>query len=329
MEKDKSILQGEKVAVGYHKGKDIHWVARDLSFSLRAGQLVCLLGPNGVGKSTLIKAIMGQKLPMKGQISYKGEPIRQLSSQEMAKKVSVVLTDRISPGNLAVRQLVELGRIPFTNWVGTIAEEDKKVIDLAIEGTKIGYLADKKVAELSDGQLQKTMIARALAQDGELMILDEPTAHLDLVNRLEIMQLLREIAHARGKAILVVTHDLDIAVETAEKFWLMPCSGPWISGTPEDLILSGEINELLPSGKFHFNPATGKIQSSIPLDEPHIEGPKEVVQWLELALRKRNLVVDKKIRITASKDPVSFLVENAGKSTQVNTVKEVLDALMS
>ena len=327
MEKDKSILQGEKVAVGYHKGKDIHWVARDLSFSLRAGQLVCLLGPNGVGKSTLIKAIMGQKLPMKGQISYKGEPIRQLSPQEMAKKVSVVLTDRISPGNLTVRQLVALGRIPFTNWLGGMSEEDESVIEAAIHATKIDYLEHKKVAELSDGQLQKTMIARALAQDGELMILDEPTAHLDLINRMEIMLLLRQIAHSQNKAILVVTHDLDIAVETADEFWLMPCGGPVISGTPEDMILSGNINQLLPEGKFFFNPSTGKIQSSTPLEDPIIEGPEEVVQWLRLALRKRGLLLDKQISITAYKDPVGFLVEKGGTTSQVDTIEAVLKAL--
>lgn len=327
MEKDKSILQGEKVAVGYHKGKDIHWVARDLSFSLGAGQLVCLLGPNGVGKSTLIKAIMGQKLPMKGHIYYKGEPIRQLSTQEMAKKVSVVLTDRISPGNLTVRQLVALGRIPFTNWLGGTSEEDESVIEAAIQATKIDYLEHKKVAELSDGQLQKTMIARALAQDGELMILDEPTAHLDLINRMEIMLLLRQIAHSQNKAILVVTHDLDIAIETADEFWLMPCGGPVISGTPEDMILSGNINQLLPEGKFFFNPSTGKIQSSTPLEDPIIEGPDEVVQWLRLALRKRGILLDKQISITAYKDPVGFLVEKRGTIIQVDTIEAVLKVL--
>lgn len=327
MEKDKSILQGEKVAVGYHKGKDIHWVARDLSFSLGAGQLVCLLGPNGVGKSTLIKAIMGQKLPMKGHIYYKGEPIRQLSTQEMAKKVSVVLTDRISPGNLTVRQLVALGRIPFTNWLGGTSEEDESVIEAAIQATKIDYLEHKKVAELSDGQLQKTMIARALAQDGELMILDEPTAHLDLINRMEIMLLLRQIAHSQNKAILVITHDLDIAIETADEFWLMPCGGPVISGTPEDMILSGNINQLLPEGKFFFNPSTGKIQSSTPLEDPIIEGPDEVVQWLRLALRKRGILLDKQISITAYKDPVGFLVEKRGTIIQVDTIEAVLKVL--
>src|SRR5690606_34856131 len=133
---------------------------------------------------TLIKAILGHNLPMQGEILYRGEPIKNFNPQAMARKVSVVLTDRISPGNLTVRQLVGLGRIPFTNWLGRIAEEDQRAIDSAIEDTKIGYLADKKVAEISDGQLQKVMIARALAQDGELMILDEPTAHLDLVNRM-------------------------------------------------------------------------------------------------------------------------------------------------
>lgn len=325
MGRDERILQGKEVAVGYRKDKEIHWVARDLSFSLHTGQLVCLLGPNGVGKSTLIKAIMGQKLPVAGQILFQGVPIQQLEAQRMARKVSVVLTDRISPGNLNVRQLVGLGRIPFTNWLGNLSEEDEKVIDQAIISTKIGDLKDKKVAELSDGQLQKVMIARALAQDGELMILDEPTAHLDLINRMEIMQLLRDIAHSRNKAILVVTHDLDIAVETADAFWLMPFGGRLINGTPEDMILSGDINQLLPEGKFYFNPSTGKVQSSVPLDYPQIEGPEEVVRWLKVALRKNHLPLKENINIAVQKDPISFLVEDNGTQKYFTTVQEVVN----
>src|SRR5690554_693237 len=327
MEKNKTILEGRGVAIGYPKGSTTNWIAEGISFSLKAGQLTCLLGPNGVGKSTLIKAILGHKIPMKGEILYQGEPIKTLNARAMARKVSVVLTDRISPGNLTVRQLVGLGRIPFTNWLGAIAEEDQKVIDSAIQDTKIGYLADKKVAELSDGQLQKAMIARALAQDGELMILDEPTAHLDLVNRMEIMQLLREIVHTRRKAILVVTHDLDIAVETADEFWLMPCGGPLISGTPEDLILSGKINQLLPSKKFHFNPLTGKIQSSTSPDYPQIQGPEEVVQWLKLGLRKNNIHGADHINIIVQKDPILFNVQIAGTRRNLSTVQEVIAEL--
>ncbi len=328
MEKNKAILQGTAVAVGYRKGKTINWIAKDIFFSLKAGQMTCLLGPNGVGKSTLIKAILGRNLPTAGEILFENEPIRNFDAQAMARKISVVLTDRISPGNLTVRQLVSLGRIPFMNWLGSVAEEDQSAIDSAIEATKIGYLADRKVVELSDGQLQKTMIARALAQDGELMILDEPTAHLDLVNRMEIMQLLREIAHTRQKAILVVTHDLDIAVETADEFWLMPCGGPLLSGTPEDLILSGKINLLLPSEKFYFNPSTGKIQSSGRLDYPQIKGPEEVSQWLKLALRKNNIQLGDKVGITVQKDPVLFIVEYPGTQKILQSIQEVIEELL-
>jgi|SRR5690554_3068750 len=327
MKENTIILRGEEVAIGYQKGKTIHWVAEDLSFSLKRGQLTCLLGPNGVGKSTLIKAILGQNLPIKGKILFQGEPIKTLDANALARKVSVVLTDRISPGNLTVRQLVGLGRIPFTNWLGTIGKEDRRIIESAIEDTKVGYLTDKKVAEISDGQLQKVMIARALAQDGELMILDEPTAHLDLVNRMEIMQLLRDIAHARRKAILVVTHDLDIVVETADEFWLMPCSGPLVTDTPEDLILSGRINQLLPSDLFRFNPLTGKIQSSTPVAYPQIQGAKEVFPWLQSALRKNNIQLDTEVSIFVQKEPVLFIVERLGIRKQFASIREVIDEL--
>src|SRR5690606_22686269 len=141
----------------------------------------------------------------------------------------------------------------FTNWLGSLAPEDEAAVEAAITATKTTYLRDRKISEISDGQLQKVMIARALAQDGELMILDEPTAHLDLVNRFEIMHLLREIAREQNKAVLVITHDLEIAVETADEFLLMPFEGPLISGKPEDLILTGAINSLLPSGRMRFN----------------------------------------------------------------------------
>lgn len=328
MEKNKPILQGTAVAVGYRKDKTINWIAKDISFSLKAGQMTCLLGPNGVGKSTLIKAILGHNLPTTGKILFKAEPIRNFDAQAMARKISVVLTDRISPGNLTVKQLVSLGRIPFTDWLGTLAEEDQNAIDSAIEATKIGYLADRKVVELSDGQLQKTMIARALAQDGELMILDEPTAHLDLVNRMEIMQLLREIAHTRQKAILVVTHDLDIAVETADEFWLMPCGGPLLSGTPEDLILSGKINQLLPDKNFYFNPSTGKMQSSVMRDYPQIHGPEEVSQWLKLALRKNNIQLGDNMEITVQKNPVLFIVKYMGTQKILQNIQEVVEEFL-
>lgn len=325
MLKESPILQGKEVSLGYRKGKEVNFVADPVSFKLQSAQLTCLLGPNGVGKSTLIKAILGQNLPLKGEILYHGADIRKFNPKAMAKKMSVVLTDRISSGNLTVEQLVTLGRIPFTNWLGTLSGSDKKAIEIAMQATKTGYLREKKISEISDGQLQKVMIARALTQDGELIILDEPTAHLDLVNRFEIMHLLKNIAQAQKKAILVVTHDLDIAIETADEFWLMPPGGPLIAGLPEDLILSGQINRLIPTDQLCFNPATGKIQVSSNIDYPQIKGPEEVVQWVKLALRKKGAVLADQVKITAFKDPVWFWIEKKGEAIKAESIEEVLD----
>ncbi|MEX2594734.1 MAG: ABC transporter ATP-binding protein [Anditalea sp.] len=328
MKKDIPILEGKEVAIGYKTGKNFNLVADKISFTLPSGRLTCLLGPNGVGKSTLIKAILGQVMPIKGEILYQGVAIRKFNPKELAKKISVVLTDRVSSGNLTVHQLVALGRIPFTNWLGTLSEPDEKTVEEAIKATKIGYLRGKRISEISDGQLQKVMIARALAQDGELMILDEPTAHLDLVNRFEIMHLLRSIAQTQQKAILVVTHDLDIAIETADEFWLMPFEGPLVTGRPEDLILSGQISQLLPTDQLHFSPATGKIQFSVPQEYPQINGPEEVVQWLKLALRKNGVILGNHVKITAYKDPVYFWVEKGDKGAKVSSIEEILQELI-
>jgi iron complex transport system ATP-binding protein len=329
MENSIPILKGKEVAIGYKIGKNFNSVAENISFSLPPGHLICLLGPNGVGKSTLIKTILGQLLPAKGEILYQGVNIRKFNTQELAKKISVVLTDRISSGNLTVHQVVALGRTPFTNWLGTLSEPDEMAVEKAIKATKIEYLREKKVSEISDGQLQKAMVARALAQDGELMILDEPTAHLDLVNRFEIMHLLRTIAKTQQKAILVVTHDLDIAIETADDFWLMPFGGPLVTGRPEDMILSGKINQLLPTDQLHFSSTTGKIQLSAPLSYPQIRGPEEVVQWLKLALRKNKVILKDQVKISAYKEPVYFWVEQEGVGTKAGSIEEVLKLINS
>ena len=168
------------------------------------------------------------------------------------------------------------------------------------------------------------MIARALAQDGELIILDEPTAHLDLVNRYEIMHLLREIAHTSRKAVLVVTHDLDIALNTADEFWLMPQKGPLLHGIPEDMVLSGHINRLLPEGSLYFDSLSGKIQPYDLVDYPGIEGPQEVIQWLKLALRKNRISLTESIKIVAEKDPIRFSIADGNAVKTVGTIAEVI-----
>jgi iron complex transport system ATP-binding protein len=210
---------------------------------------------------------------------------------------------------MTVGQLVAMGRIPHTSWTGKLEGTDREVIQNALSATKIEYLRDERLSEISDGQRQKALIARALAQDGKVMVLDEPTAHLDLVNRYEIMHLLQEISRTQGKSILVVTHDLEIALETADRFWLMNCGTPLISGLPEDLVISGQINQLLPGKKFHFSVKKGRIESKIKELKFDISGPGEYTTWVSKALEKAGI---KALPgpIEVSRDP--FLIKYVG-----------------
>lgn len=288
------ILKADELSLGYRKGSKANVIAEHISFSLEKGKLICLLGPNGVGKSTLIRTIMGQIPALKNQVYLNEKPTQSLSTKDLSKRIAVVLTEKISSANLTVGQVVALGRIPHTGWLGNLSAKDQQKIDKAILSTHINYIQDRPLSELSDGQLQKVMIARALAQDGEILILDEPTAHLDLINRFEIMHLLRDIAIHENKAVLVVTHDLDIAIDTADEFWLMQCGLPLVCGSPEDLILQGQINLLLPNESLHFDKINGKVQESAIFDYPPIDGPEEIVKWVKLALRKNKIDSDRK-----------------------------------
>ncbi|MCH7410471.1 ABC transporter ATP-binding protein [Belliella sp. DSM 111904] len=286
MENRKVVLRSKNLKLGYRKNGAKIVVAEDLDLELYAGKLTCLLGPNGVGKSTLVKTIMGQLPKLSGDILLHEKSIEKISNVELSKKVAVVLTDKVSLGNVTVYQMIALGRIPHTSWHGSMSKLDHQKVENAIQITKINYLRNSVLSELSDGQLQKVMIARALAQDGELLILDEPTAHLDMINRFEVMHLLRRIAKEEHKAILVVTHDLDIAIDTADEFWIMQCGQPMVCGTPEDLIISGRINLLLPDEKLQFDLFSGKVQDASPFKYPAIFGNETLARWLKSIIRK-------------------------------------------
>lgn len=285
----KIVISGKNLSLGYQKGSIKKTILEDLNFSLRAGELTCLLGPNGVGKSTLVKAILGEIKPFQGNLEINGKANSEYSRSDLAKELAVVLTEPVMPGNMTVGQLVSLGRIPHTGWTGKLAENDRDAIKNALSETKIGYLENERLSEISDGQRQKAMVARALAQDGNIMILDEPTAHLDLVNRYEIMHLLREICIKKNKAILVVTHDLEIAMETADRFWLLNCGIPLISGIPEELVISGQINKLLPGNIFHFDPEKGRIEKKQVTQNWNFSGDPIFGFWVKKALEKAQI----------------------------------------
>ena len=263
MTKMKDILISENLSVGYgtnRKNQPIV-ILKDVNLNLREGELACLMGPNGIGKSTLIRTLAGLQSPLGGTVLLHGLAVHKQTSYERARQISVVLTDRVNAGNLNVYELIALGRYPFTNWIMKLDDADNQAISKAIEVTALSHILHQKLYQLSDGQLQKTMIARALAQDGKVMILDEPTAHLDLNNRVEIMRLLRNLAHNHGKSILIATHELDLALQLADKLILLLPGGKMAEGIPEDLVLNGQLDETfqmkgynLKTGKAEFIP---------------------------------------------------------------------------
>jgi iron complex transport system ATP-binding protein len=282
-------LEGIGLSLGYSQRGKRKELLRDLSFQLYSGELTCLLGPNGVGKSTLIKAILGNLKPWEGRLILDQQELHTYRLEERAKRIAVVLSEPSYPGNLTVGQLVALGRTPHTSWGGKLSTEDRIWVEQALSDTRLTALQDERLGELSDGQRQKAMIARALAQDGKVLVLDEPTAHLDLINRLEIMTLLREISQKKEKAVLVVTHDLDIALETADRFWLMNCGSPLHIGRPEDILLSGKIQDLFPGEKYRFELERGKVELVQDPDNLSIEGPAAGVYWVKKALLKAGI----------------------------------------
>lgn len=224
------------LTVGYGKGKHTHVVARDIQATLSSGSLVCLVGRNGVGKSTLLRTLAFFHPPLAGDVFLDGRPLSAYSHQALAETVSVVLTERGDLDNLTVSDVVGMGRTPYTNFFGTLRDDDRRIVADAIEAVGLTSLAGKKMSCISDGERQKVMIAKALAQQTPIIILDEPTAFLDYPSKAAILNLLRRLAHEHDKLVLLSTHDLDVAVRIADDIWLMDDQGLTPHATTADLL---------------------------------------------------------------------------------------------
>ncbi len=256
-----AILTAHDLTIGYKRGRrPPRVVASGINVTLDHGEFVCLLGPNGAGKSTLMRTLAGMQPPLDGHVHIAGRDVTEMSATEVAQHLSVVLTDRVSAGTMTVRDLVGLGRYPHTDWIGRFAPEDQEAVSWAIRAAGAGDLEYRNVAELSDGERQKVMIARALAQQPDLMILDEPTAFLDLPRRVEIMALLQNLAHTTRKAILLSTHDLDLALRCADRIYLLPSEGALQTGAPEDLVLNGAFERAFGSDGVRFDADSGAFR---------------------------------------------------------------------
>ena len=254
----KIILQAAKISIGYTSKKIKNIIASNINLSLEKGKLIALIGANGIGKSTLLRTITGIQKTISGTVLLNGKNIHELDALTLAQNLSVVLTEKLPPSNLTVWELIALGRQPYTNWIGKLTYYDIAKINEAIELTQIGHLISKKHYEISDGQLQIVLIARALAQDTPLIILDEPTTHLDLLHKVVLFKLLKKLTQETGKCILFSTHDIDMAIQLSDEIIIMTPENV-IQDQPCNLILKGSFNTLFQDEHIVFDSEKGKF----------------------------------------------------------------------
>ena len=251
------VIQARDLCIGYQSGKRITRIHEHLLFNLHAGELTCLLGANGSGKSTLLRTLSGSQPALSGQLWLKGKPLADYSEKERSRMVGIVLTDKTQAGGLTVYELVALGRQPHTGFFGRLHTHDHAIIQQALQDVGIAHKAACYTAELSDGERQKVMIAKALVQECPLILLDEPTAFLDVVSRMEIMMLLHRLATEQHKAILVSTHDIEQALILADKLWLMSTNHGLTYGVTEDVVLHHHMDHLFEQANIRFDTLQG------------------------------------------------------------------------
>ena len=253
------VLETKNLSIGYASKKKINQVAGSINIVLQKGHLVGLVGANGIGKSTLLRTLTNVQKPLEGTIFINSKSLLEYEPVELAKQLSLVLTEPIASKNLSVFELVALGRQPYTNWVGNLSQVDMDIINKALQQANIEALKTKKCFELSDGQLQKVMIARALAQDTDLIILDEPTTHLDMYHKAYILKLLQKLAKESGKTILFSSHEIDLSIQLCDAMIVMTKDNV-VSGQPCDLIEKGIFNSLFPEDLIVFDEKSGSFR---------------------------------------------------------------------
>lgn len=254
----KNILSTTNLSIGYKTKGLITTIAQNLNLNLQQGKLIALIGANGIGKSTLLRTITGIQKPLEGTVYLNDKKVTDYEPLELAQNLSIVLTEKLPPSNLTVFELVALGRQPYTNWIGTLSDVDSAKINEALELTQISHLASKKHYEISDGQLQKVLVARALAQDTPLIILDEPTTHLDLLHKVALFKLLKKLTKETNKCILFSTHDIDMAIQLSDDMILMTPE-TIIQDEPCNLISKGSFNTIFKDEHIIFDQEKGKF----------------------------------------------------------------------
>lgn len=327
-----NTIEIKRLSIGYNSKKSTKVVAQDINTTIYSGELTCLLGANGIGKSTLLRTLAAFQPRLSGDIFIQGKNIEEYPEKELAKLISVVLTEKFDVKNMTSRELIGLGRSPYTGFWGNLSKEDEGIVDKAISLVKIDNLAERMIHTLSDGERQKVMIAKALAQETPIILLDEPTAFLDFPSKVEIMQLLHQLSRKTDKTIFLSTHDLELALQIADKIWLMDKENGIRTGTPEDLSLDGSLSNFFARKGIIFDRDTGLFRVENDFDrEIRLIGHGPTYTMIRKALSRNGIKASRQIES-------DILIEIKEGKIQITTpglqhitaysIEELLDILM-
>ena len=323
-------LTMERLTVGYESGRNTMVVLADLDLSIASGELVFLVGPNGSGKSTLLRTLAGMQPALAGRALLRGDDVVALAPAERARRLAVVLTDPVDAGAMTAADLVALGRYPHTGWTGRMTAGDWSTVAWALAATGATALRSRTVAELSDGERQRVLLARALAQQPALLALDEAVAYVDVPRRVELVQILRNLARECGLAILLTTHDLDLAIRHADTLWLLEPGTPSTlhAGGPEDLVLGGAVGRAFASDEVTFDVARGVfVPTPAHLSTVTVRGMGLAADWTRRAMEREGLAVtqDAEVVVTVSED--AWTVSSPGGAQTVSSIRAVVETV--
>lgn len=328
-----SVIETSALCIGYPLKRGRRKVVHDsLDLKVYRGEVTCLLGLNGAGKSTLLRTLCGFQPPLSGSIGLMGKPLQSYSQMDFSLTVGVVLTEKTNAGGITVYDLVSLGRHPYTGFFGQLKQQDHTIIEESLAAAGILHKSHSYVAELSDGERQKAMIAKALAQQCPVIILDEPTAFLDVTSRIETMVLLRKLAGRQQKTILLSTHDLDLAIQMGDSLWLMEKGRPMVCGTPEDLILDDSFESFFRKEGIVFDSSTGKLNTEKPTRPMGVEGDFLTSYWVGNALIRNGYrpspVSDKYISIHCDSPSRLVVTWPDGRQETADSIRQLLEAVL-
>lgn len=327
------VIETSRLSIGYPlRGGHHKVVHKGLDLQVFPGEVTCLLGLNGAGKSTLLRTLCRFQSPLSGDIRLLGKELSSFSQLEFSLSVGVVLTEKTNAGGITVYELVSLGRHPYTGFFGQLRKEDHRIIEKSLEEAGIAHKAYSYVSELSDGERQKSMIAKSLAQECPVIILDEPTAFLDVTSRIETMVLLHKLAVEQQKAILLSTHDLELAIQMGDRLWLLEKGRSMVCGTPEDLILDGAFESFFQKKGIVFDPSTGKLNMEKPQEPIGVEGDFQTSYWVGNALIRNGYKpspADSSTINICCRSPKDILIAYPdGRSVEVGSIEALLARLI-